>query len=87
MKIPDSFQIFSEPVVIDGKDQQRLAPYLTAWPDLHKRLTAGVNVPDLRRLVVLELLGAKRHWILRRLRMRLVTAFREELETKIDKLT
>lgn len=84
MKIPRKLQIFAAPVILSDKDAQRLAPYLSGWITLH-RLMAGVCERDLERLVILELLHRRRRTILVRLRMRLVTIYRNELQRRIDR--
>jgi hypothetical protein len=67
MKIARKFQVFDTDVVLIDKDAARLTPHLSSWRSLHEIMLLGVNEPDLKRLVVLELLGQKRRQILQRL--------------------
>ena len=71
------------PVTLTSKDTQRLSPYLTGWPRLAALLLKGVNVPDLQRLILLELEGAKRKPMLDRLMMRLLRLQRKALGTEV----
>ena len=85
MKIPPKFQIFDLPVVLDGKDEDRLSPYLVSWTRL-SALLVDINEPDLQRLVILELLGKQRRKILDRILMRLGKVQRKKIEKRIEKL-
>lgn len=85
MKIPQRLQIFTAPteVVITDKDAERLAPFLTNWMKLHHFFLKGTNIVDLRRLIVMELMGSQRKDILTRLSGRLATLQRKELQKRI----
>lgn len=85
MKIPNRFQVFDRPVVMDSKDEERLTPYLTGWMKLAGVLST-VNEPDLERLVLLELLGKQRKKLIDRLLMRLGRVQRKRIERRIAKL-
>lgn len=67
MRIPLKYQIFEQPVILTHKDAERLSYHLGNWTRLNEVMLLGVNLPDLRRLVVLELMGAGRRSILQRL--------------------
>lgn len=84
MKVPLRCQIFETPVILSDKDVQRLQVHLSNWCRLNEMFLLGINAPDLRRLVVLELLGSGRKAILRRLLGRLVKVERKEILRKID---
>lgn len=86
MKIPAAYQIFDAPVTLTEKDCERLRPHLAAWMKLHETLLLGVNVPDLQRLILLELLGAKRRDILKRLIARYGQERNHLLWAKADKI-
>lgn len=86
MKIPAKYQIFAEPVILLDVDAERFAPYLSCWMHLHMLLTLGVNVPDLQRLIILELCGQRRRHILTRLVGRLGRVQRHALERRIERL-
>ena len=83
MKIPTKLQVFDRPIVLPDTDAERLSPYLAYWVKLHRFLLPGVNEPDLQRLIVLELMGKRRKFILNRLLMRLGRVQRHALEAKI----
>ena len=85
MKIPTAHQIFDTPVILTDKDAERLAPWLVSEPKLCAVLT-GISEPDLRRLVVLELSGAKRYSVLRRLVARFGMCYRKRIARSIAKL-
>lgn len=84
MNIPPRYQVFPQPVQISAKDEQRLRPHLSGWEKLWTFLSAGVNDPDLKRLVIMELLGAQRPMILERLLARLGKVQRAELDRRIQ---
>jgi hypothetical protein len=67
MRVLLKYQIFEQPVILTNKDADRLSYHLGNWTRLNEVMLLGVNLPDLRRLVVLELMGLKRRSILRRL--------------------
>lgn len=83
MTIPQRYQIFETPVFLSDKDAERLRIHLSNWNRLHEMLLLGVNAPDLRRLIVLEMMGAGRHRILTRLLGRLSKVERKEQTEKI----
>ena len=86
MIIPPQLQVFDRTVVLSDKDAERLAPHLAYWDKLHRLLALGVNEPDLQRLIILELMGAKRKLILIRLMMRLGKVQRKEIERRVYRL-
>jgi hypothetical protein len=84
MTIPKKYQVFAQPVILIDKDAARLAPNLTSWPKLNAMLRVqAFNEPDLRRLVILELVGGRRWRIVNRLLMRLGRFDRAQLEKKV----
>lgn len=84
LTIPKKYQVFDGPdVAIGDKDQQRLSPLLVGWPHLARYFVAGTNEPDLKRLVVLELMGAKRLPILERLLARLGKMQRKRIASRV----
>lgn len=87
MKIPQKYQIFDEPVEISDKDKQRLAVHLIGWNRLNEIfLLGGINEPDLRRLVVMEVMGSRRMSIINRLLGRLQKIQRKRIDQNIAKL-
>ena len=86
MIIPDSYQVFEKPVQLDSKDCERLGSFLSGWKRLAPLLALGINEPDLKTLILLELLGKQRPAILDRLLSRLGRVQRLCLEKKINRL-
>ena len=86
MKITQKYQVFDDPIEVDSKDFERLKGYLTGWNKLNEILLLGINEPDLRRLVVMELMGSRRMVIVNRLLGRLGTIQRERIKGRIAKL-
>ena len=86
MTLPDKYQVFDQPVWLDSKDAERLAPYLSGWKTLAPLLALGVNDPDLKTLILLELLGKQRKLLLDRLLSRLGRIQRAALEARINQL-
>lgn len=86
MKIAQRYQVFDQPVEIDEKDRDRLKVHLSGWNRLNEILLLGINEPDLRRLVILELLGARRKEMLTRLLGRLAKLERKRILSRIQKL-
>jgi hypothetical protein len=84
MTIPKKFQLFDEPVELSDKDAERLSCYLSGWMSLHAFLLQGINDADIRRLVVIELMGMRRRSILDRLLSRLTTNSRKKVQTKLE---
>jgi hypothetical protein len=84
-RIPQKYQIFDEPVVVTSKDAERLKVHLTGWNKLNEMFLLGINQPDLRRLVVMELMGAARRTILTRLLGRLSKLERQTYMDRINK--
>lgn len=82
--IPHKYQVFDTPYFLDSKDAERLGGYLSGWKRLAPLLALGVNEPDLKTLIMLELLGKQRHAILDRLLMRLGRVQRRALQKKIN---
>lgn len=86
MIIPQKYQVFDAPVVITDKDEARLLQHLSCWKYLHKRmLEIPFNIPDLQRLVVLELLHQQRSEIFKRLIGRLGSLQRTRVKARIKK--
>ena len=83
--IPLKYQIFDSPVEILEKDAASLKPHLTGWNKLNEIFLVGLNAPDLRRMVVLELMGGQRRAILSRLLGRLAKLERQKYLTRITK--
>jgi hypothetical protein len=86
MRIPSRLQIFENEVILTDKDAERLQVHLSNWRRLHEIMLLGVNVSDLRRLVILELLGNGRRFIITRLLGRIAKLQRVETLQRIDKL-
>jgi hypothetical protein len=86
MIIPDRYQLFDKLTRLDSKDCERLGSFLSGWKRLAPLLALGVNEPDLKTLITLELLGKQRRAILDRLLMRLGRVQRRELQIKIKKV-
>ena len=86
MKIPPKYQVFAEPVTITDKDQARLTPHLGSWMQVHALMKVGVNEPDLRRLVVLELMDKRRRMILLRLTGRIAFDQLRGVRERIDEV-
>lgn len=86
MKIASKYQVFRDPVEVSDKDEQRLKIHLKGWNRLNEILLLGVNEPDLRRLVVLELMGQRRPVIIDRLLGRLVKLERKAINDRIARL-
>jgi hypothetical protein len=86
MKIASKYQVFRELVEIMDKDEERLRIHLKGWNRLNEILLLGVNEPDLRRLVVLELMGQRRPVIIDRLLGRLVKLERKTINDRIARL-
>lgn len=78
MRIPSRYQIFENEVELTDKDVQRLQVHLSNWGRLNEILLLGVNIPDLRRLVVLELMNNGRLFIITRLLGRIAKIQRQE---------
>jgi hypothetical protein len=86
MKIPLKYQIFEDPVEVSDKDHQRLSIYLRNWQRLHEMMLIGVNAEDLRRMVIMELIGRRRKGIINRLLGRLSKLIRKEYERRIAEI-
>ncbi len=86
MNIPSKYQVFDQPVEVSNKDQQRLRIHLLGWNRLNEILLLGVNEVDLRRLVVMEVMGARRMTIINRLLGRLAKLERRRITERIGKL-
>lgn len=84
MTIPDRYQVFEKPVQLDSKDCGRLGSFLSGWKRLAPLLALGVNEPDLKTLILLELVGKQRRVILDRLLMRLGRVQRRVLQKKVN---
>jgi len=86
MRIPSRFQIFENEVLLTDKDAERLQVHLSNWRRLHEILLLGVNIEDLRRLVILELTGNGRRFILARLLGRITKLQRQETMQRINRV-
>lgn len=87
MKIPLKYQVFDEPVEISDKDKQRLSVHLVGWNRLNEIFLLGsINEPDLRRLVIMEIMGSRRMTIVSRLLGRLQKIQRKRIDQNIAKL-
>ena len=88
MKIPIKYQVFDEPVEISEKDHQRLSVHLIGWNRLNEIFLLGsINESDLRRLVIMEIMGARRKTIINRLLGRLQKLQRKQIDYRIAKLS
>lgn len=87
IRIPLKYQIFDSPVEILEKDAASLKPHLTGWNKLNEIFLVGLNAHDLRRMVVLELMGGQRRSILSRLLGRLAKLERQKYIARITKAT
>lgn len=86
MRVPSRYQIFENEVILTDKDAERLQVHLSNWRRLHEIMLLGVNMSDLRRLVILELIGNGRRFILTRLLGRIAKLQRIETMQRIDML-
>lgn len=87
MKIPQKYQVFDEIVEISDKDRVRLSVHLVGWNKLNEIFLLGsINEPDLRRLVVMEIMGSRRMSIVSRLLGRLQKIQRKRIDQNIAKL-
>jgi len=84
MKIPPSYQIFDLPVTLSHRDQDRLGPHLSNWNRLNEILLLSPSETDLRKLVILELMGKQRKAIITRLLPAIQRAERKRIEFKIE---
>lgn len=84
MNVPQRCQIFETPVSLTEKDAERLQVHLSNWNKLNEMFLLGVNAPDLRRLIILEMLGAGRRGIISRLLGRLAKVERKEVLRRIE---
>lgn len=86
MKIARKYQIFDTDVEVMDKDLERLGIHLRGWNWLNEVFLLGVNEPDLRRLVVIELIHKRRLPIIRRLLGRLAKAERAKYLQRIERI-
>lgn len=86
MKPAQKYQVFDDPVELESKDIERLKSHLTGWNKLNEILLLGINESDLRRLVIIELMGSRRMTIINRLLGRLATIQRERIKTRMAKI-
>lgn len=85
MNIPKKMQVFDQPVHLSSKDEERLAPLLSGWTRLAAVLSS-VNEPDLKRMVVMELMDKRRRKIVARLLQRLGVAHSSRIDARVWKL-
>lgn len=86
MKIPIKYQIFERVIAMGDVSAQALKETMTGWNRIHEVLLLGVSEDDLRRMVILELMGPKRTSIINRLLGRLSKFERARLKQKIARL-
>ena len=86
MKIPIKYQIFDRVIAMGDVSAQALQETMTGWNRIHEVLLLGVSEDDLRRMVILELMGPKRTSIINRLLGRLSKFERARLKQKIARL-
>jgi hypothetical protein len=79
-------QIFDVTIVITERDKDRLLPFLSSWGKLNQLFGRSVDIPDVKKLITLELIGFRRKVILDRLFGRLSKLQRVEYKRKIDRL-
>jgi len=86
MKIPIKYQIFERVIAMGDVSAQALQETMTGWNRINEILLLGVREDDLRRMVILELMGPKRTSIINRLLGRLSKFERARLKQKIARL-
>ena len=86
MKIPIKYQIFERVIAMGDVSAQALKETMTGWNRINEILLLGVSEDDLRRMVILELMGPKRTSIINRLLGRLSKFERARLKQKIARL-
>ena len=84
MRIPFKYQIFPLLIVITARDEDRLWPLLSGRPTLHSVL-AKTCEPDIKRMIILEMMNRRRSMILTRLVGRLTHVQKKRLQAKIRK--
>lgn len=84
MKIPPHLNPFDLPVAISYADQTRLGPHLSNWNRLNDIFLLGIGEKDLRKLVILELMGKRRKPVLTRLVIAVLRAERGRIEQAIE---
>ena len=86
IKIPLKYQVFDLPVEILSRDVERLSGCISCWNRLHEIfLLGGLNDADLRRLVILELMGAQRVKLLGRLLGRIAKRDRQRNQQRVER--
>ena len=86
MKIPIKYQIFERIVAMGDVSAQALQNSMAGWNRINELFLLGVREDDLRRMVILELMGPKRTTILNRLLGRLGKLERARLKQRIARL-
>lgn len=86
MIIPKQLQIFTEPVQLSDKDFERLKPLISSWSNELNEILGKSCEADLERLIVIELMTAKRGHLVDRLVNRLSTIRKKDLRAKVKKL-
>lgn len=86
MIIPHKYQVFDDEVAMSDEQEKRLSPYLSNFNKLYAKLVDGVNDDDLRRMLIIELMGKARPAIIDRIRKRLLRQTRERIDAKIENL-
>lgn len=87
MKIPTKYQIFDDSIEIPDKDVERLSFCIGGWNRLHELfMLGGLNEVDLKRLVVMELMGKQRQPLIARLLGRLAKLDRQRYTRRIDQV-
>ena len=86
MKIPLKYQIFERIVPMGDTTAKTLQDSMTGWNRLNELFLLGVGEDDLKRMVILELMGSKRTSIINRLLGRLSKLERARIKYKIARL-
>jgi hypothetical protein len=86
MKIPIKYQIFERVIAMSDVSAKALQDSMTGWNRINEVLLLGVREDDLRRMVILELMGPKRTSIINRLLGRLSKLERARFKQKIARL-
>jgi hypothetical protein len=86
MKIPLKYQVFERIVPMGDTTAQTLQDSMTGWNRLNELFLLGVSEDDLKRMVILELMGPKRASIINRLLGRLTKLERIRIKQRIARL-
>jgi hypothetical protein len=83
VEIPLHYQIFDEEIVILADHREELEQHLTGFMPLANALAKGIPDYNIKRLIILELMGKARKKLLDRLIMRLGRLERLALQHKV----